>query len=213
MICDTCGSTMQDSVKTCSFCGNLESTLPVLVKNFLENTILNKKYYAGFWVRAMAVFLDSLVFLGIVFMLSLIGIFIANILGFPYYKIRDDIVLGWIVFCIFAYFVYRIFFTVKYGATFGKAIMGIKVISLQDKTLSWGTVFIREIFGKFLSELTTIGYVITGFTEKKQALHDMIVNTTVVYDTNAQNQYKIFVLQFIKMLGFGVFLFLLLLYV
>lgn len=73
-------------------------------------------------------------------------------------------------------------------ATFGKIILSIKVTDLNGSRVSFAKATGRY-FGKILSGLILcIGYFIAGFTEKKQALHDilsgcLVVETIFVYDS------------------------------
>ena len=56
---------------------------------------------------------------------------------------------------------------------------GMKVTDLQGQRLSFGLATGRH-FAKILSGLILcIGFIMVGFTEKKQGLHDMIVGTLV----------------------------------
>ncbi len=58
--------------------------------------------------------------------------------------------------------------------------LGLKVTDLYGRRISLGRA-IGRYFGKLLSGLTClIGYIMAGFTQKKQALHDMIAGTLVV---------------------------------
>jgi uncharacterized RDD family membrane protein YckC len=69
-------------------------------------------------------------------------------------------------------------------ATVGKMVFRIKVTDLQGKRLSMGRSFGRH-FAKYVSDMTLlIGYLIQPFTERRQALHDMIVGTLVIRDTS-----------------------------
>jgi uncharacterized RDD family membrane protein YckC len=68
----------------------------------------------------------------------------------------------------------------KLQASVGKLALGLKVVDLNGERLSFGKALIRS-FGKILSGMILcIGYLIAAFTEKKQALHDMIASTLVV---------------------------------
>jgi uncharacterized RDD family membrane protein YckC len=66
-------------------------------------------------------------------------------------------------------------------ATIGKRTMGIYVTDLQGQRLSFG-----RASGRFFSKLITnmipfwIGWIMAAFTERKQALHDMIAGTLVL---------------------------------
>jgi len=65
-------------------------------------------------------------------------------------------------------------------ATMGKMALGIIVTDLEGNRVSFGRATGRY-FAKILSALILlIGYMMTGFTQKKQALHDMIAGTLVI---------------------------------
>jgi len=66
-------------------------------------------------------------------------------------------------------------------ATWGKQAMNIYVTDLAGNRLSFGRASLRY-FGKIISGLIPlfIGYIMAGFTERKQALHDMIASTLVL---------------------------------
>jgi uncharacterized RDD family membrane protein YckC len=65
-------------------------------------------------------------------------------------------------------------------ATVGKVALGIRVTDLAGARIGWGRANARY-FGKILSSLILgIGYLMAAFTERKQALHDMVAATLVV---------------------------------
>jgi uncharacterized RDD family membrane protein YckC len=67
-------------------------------------------------------------------------------------------------------------------ATLGKKAMNIIVTDLDGERISFGKATIRH-FSKIISVLLIlIGYLMQPFTEKRQALHDMIAGT-LVYKT------------------------------
>jgi hypothetical protein len=64
-------------------------------------------------------------------------------------------------------------------ATFGKMALGIKVTDLQGNSISFGKASGRY-FAKLVSACTLgVGYVMAGFTKRRQALHDMMVGCLV----------------------------------
>ena len=64
-------------------------------------------------------------------------------------------------------------------ATFGKMALGLKVTDLNGNRISFGQAVGRNL-AKYISLVTLlIGYIMAGFTERKQALHDMIASTLV----------------------------------
>lgn len=68
----------------------------------------------------------------------------------------------------------------KNQATVGKMAMGIIVTDLNGGKLDFSKALVRNLC-KIISNFTMlIGYIMAAFTEKKQALHDMIAITLVV---------------------------------
>jgi len=66
------------------------------------------------------------------------------------------------------------------GATLGKMAIGIKVVRGNGERLTLGRS-IGRYFATILSSLTLmIGYLMAAFTDRKQALHDLICDTVVV---------------------------------
>ncbi len=67
-------------------------------------------------------------------------------------------------------------------ATVGKITLGIEVVDLEGKRLSFARASGRH-FAKYISSLVLmIGYLVQPFTPKKQALHDMLADTVVIRD-------------------------------
>jgi uncharacterized RDD family membrane protein YckC len=65
-------------------------------------------------------------------------------------------------------------------ATLGKMALGLKVTDLQGEPISFARATGRY-FGKIVSSLIFfVGFMMTGWTEKKQALHDIMAGTLVV---------------------------------
>jgi uncharacterized RDD family membrane protein YckC len=64
--------------------------------------------------------------------------------------------------------------------TLGKMAFGMKVTDMSGARISFGRSTGR-FFAKILSGMIlNIGYIMAGFTDRKQALHDMIAGTLVV---------------------------------
>ncbi len=65
-------------------------------------------------------------------------------------------------------------------ATLGKMAVGIRVTDVRGQRISFGRATGRH-FGKIISALSLfIGYMMAGWTQRKQALHDMMADTLVV---------------------------------
>jgi len=68
----------------------------------------------------------------------------------------------------------------KHQATIGKLALGLKVTDMNGQRISFARATGRY-FGKIISGMILlIGYIMAGFTEKKQALHDIMANCLVV---------------------------------
>jgi uncharacterized RDD family membrane protein YckC len=70
-------------------------------------------------------------------------------------------------------------------ATLGKRLLGLQVTNLHGGRISFGRATARH-FAKLISNFSfTIGYVMAGFTKRKQALHDILTQCMVVRKTPA----------------------------
>ena len=68
----------------------------------------------------------------------------------------------------------------SWQATLGKKALGLYVTDLEGNRITFARATGRY-FAKLISSLTLlIGYIMAGFTEKKQALHDMIAGCLVM---------------------------------
>ena len=125
--------------------------------------------YAGFWIRFAAMLIDGLLVAAIFVPLFILSIFINPILAVVAY------------FAMFGFQIfYEIYFTGKYGATYGKKWLGIKVVNENGEVIGYGGATIRWLGRIVVSFTIGIGYIIIGFTEKKQGIHDMIAKTYVI---------------------------------
>ena len=148
--------------------------------------------YAGFWKRFVAYLIDSIVlsvagFLAILPILGLIGLgvgsamsgdsesrdgFIAAAIGAYFIAILAMMVASWLYYALME--------TSVNQGTLGKMALGIKVTDLNGNRISFGMATGRY-FGKIVSSMIfMVGYIMAGFTEKKQALHDMMAGCLVV---------------------------------
>ena len=134
--------------------------------------------YAGFWKRVAAYFIDFAVVVGASMIIGgVIGAFlgITGNAGNPLMMSGIQIVTSLAGIAYFA-----AFHASSLQATPGKLAVGIKVTRPNGESIS----FLRGIgryFATILSSLILmIGFVMAGFTERKQALHDMVCDTLVV---------------------------------
>jgi uncharacterized RDD family membrane protein YckC len=65
-------------------------------------------------------------------------------------------------------------------ATLGKKLLGLKVTDLRGRRISFPRATGRHFAKNISALILLIGFLMAGFTEKKQTLHDMIARCLVV---------------------------------
>ncbi len=150
-----------------------------------ENLLITKHLvnYAGFWKRVCASIIDGI-------LLSIGSYIIGFIIGYSIdasgSKVEEviiGIVINWIYFALME--------SSTKQATLGKMAIGIIVTDLEGKRISFKKASGRH-FGKIISLLTVfIGFLMAGFTGKKQALHDILAGCLVVNKTNSNNNIEV----------------------
>ena len=149
--------------------------------------------YAGFWMRFIAAVIDG-VLLGIVNIIILVpflglvgltaaahasdvdmenegaGLMIA-LLSTYFISMLAVVIAGWLYFALME--------SSARGATLGKMALGLRVTTLGGDRVGFGRATGRY-FGKILSSIFFIGYIMAAFTAQKQALHDMMAGCLVI---------------------------------
>lgn len=133
--------------------------------------------YAGFWMRFWAYLID-LIIIGSINRLLVKPLFLFFGWDFSHSGMFAPAAIAY-AFIFYAYFVLM---TKAFGQTLGKMIFGLKVISLEDKELTWSTVLFREWIGRYISATIWVLYAFVGLTKKKQGIHDMFADTTVIHE-------------------------------
>jgi uncharacterized RDD family membrane protein YckC len=145
--------------------------------------------YAGFWKRFVAYIIDSIIlsivsFVVVIPLLAMIGIGVLTpgdsdlSEGLIFALISAYISL--IIFLMIGQWLYFALMESLKGATLGKMALGIIVTDMNGNSISFGRATGRY-FAKIISGLIfCIGYIMAGFTQQKQALHDIIVGCLVV---------------------------------
>jgi uncharacterized RDD family membrane protein YckC len=141
-------------------------------------------HYGGFWIRVVAAIIDTIILrvvvapVGIIF--GSLGLAGGMMTGVPHIGLH---LLGGGVtalLLIFGSWLYEAFMeSSSYQATLGKMIFGMKVTDLNGNRISFERATGRH-FAKWLSAMILfIGYIMVGFTERKQGLHDLLAGTLV----------------------------------
>ena len=137
---------------------------------------------AGFWLRLAAFTIDTLL---IVAALVLVAYFfpsrfeklfppVTSLTNLP--QPSPAVLLFFaLLFCLY----YTLFEASPWQATPGKRILKIYVTDLGGRRISFGRALLRNL-ARQLSGIFLVGYVMAGFTEKKQALHDILASCLVL---------------------------------
>ncbi|HBL13197.1 MAG TPA: hypothetical protein DD379_17725 [Cyanobacteria bacterium UBA11162] len=137
--------------------------------------------YAGFGKRFLAALLDGIILSIINIIVGFaIGLVFGLLLGGNEAAVRAVTSLTNLVWVLIGWLYYAIQESSAKQATIGKQALGIVVTDLQNQRISFVQATIRY-FSKIISGIILlIGYLMVLFTEKKQALHDIIAGTLVV---------------------------------
>jgi uncharacterized RDD family membrane protein YckC len=152
--------------------------------------------YAGFWLRFVAYLIDTVIIYAVQ---SFIFIPIFGLLGISFASRADDfenmsdaeamgmvgtmmaasgaaIFLGSIIAILY----WSLMESSKYQATVGKLALGLRVTDMDGNNLDFVKALVRNVCKIISGMIMGIGYIMAGFTDKKQGLHDIIANTLVV---------------------------------
>ena len=134
--------------------------------------------FAGFWIRVGAYFVDLAVLLIpnlLISFLSTVGIAASDMESFlvtQFVSTWNSILLVWIYTAVAH--------SSQWQATVGKKVLGIKVVDEKGDRISFGRATGRY-FAMILSGLILFfGFMMSGWTRRKQGLHDMLAGTFVV---------------------------------
>lgn len=154
--------------------------------------------YAGFWVRFLAFLIDNAV-MGIGFVLILIPLIFLTGLGGIIGEIHPNedmndvgifmlfalLFLAATVTLLWTWLYHALMESSEWQATVGKRLLGLVVTDMAGQRVSFGRATGRH-FAKIVTNMVPafIGYIMAGFTERKQALHDMLAGCLVLRRNN-----------------------------
>jgi len=151
--------------------------------------------YAGFWLRLVAHLVDNFIIgfamlflmVPLFFLMGGVGLFttlsrsgdhpdpaqIVPFLSLIFALVGVGVIGQWLYFAYLE--------SGEKQASWGKQILGVYVTDLAGNRISFGRASGR-FFAKIITGLIPfgLGYVMAGFTERKQALHDMIASCLVL---------------------------------
>jgi uncharacterized RDD family membrane protein YckC len=141
--------------------------------------------YAGFWIRVAAAIIDGII-LSIAFwvLIFIFGFIAADTVSDADVEPNTIIagVIGFYALIIGGFLLYHALMeSSERQATLGKIAVGIKVGDAKGNKLSFANALGRTA-AKYISQLILcIGYMMVGWDDRKQGLHDKIADTYVFY--------------------------------
>lgn len=210
MYCSKCGNELASTASFCATCGQAVSVLaPAMAAPAaypqswpvpaVSAPAMPSGYagvgYAGFWLRFVAYLIDSVVS-SVAFIILLIPLFVLTGVGGVLSKIGsgEDIgedaaallgfgfLFGFVgIILVVSWLYFALSESSSWQATPGKKLLNLQVTDTDGRRLSFG-----RASGRFFAKMITgmiplgIGYIMAGFTEKKQALHDMIAGCLIL---------------------------------
>lgn len=187
VICAECGRTfpINETIRhgkshICASCK------PVFMQKLAEGAQINtgEMNYAGFGIRFGAKILDGLIVslpLLVIFFAIMLPTFRQNLANPrtspPTFQLMPILFqCGFMLIQIS----YQAFFLGKFGATPGKMICKLQVVTAEGGRIGYGRA-VGRAFAEMLSGLVCyIGYLMVLFDDQKRALHDRICNTRVI---------------------------------
>jgi len=164
------------------------------VPAYSEYAVVPRVEYAGFWLRFLALLIDNVV-IGFAFILILIPLIfltgLRELLGqfHPDQELNDAgvfmlmglVFLAATVSLLLTWLYHALMESAEWQATLGKKALGLVVTDMAGHRVSFGRATGRH-FGKMITNLIPAfsGYIMAGFTDKKQALHDMLAGCLVL---------------------------------
>ncbi len=138
--------------------------------------------YAGFWIRFSVTCLDF-VLLGVLKGAIFLALSVAMVSVYGRDPSQEEkellgfVLMAALLLVSWLYFAGLEAFT---GGTLGKLMVGIHVVRKNGAPIGLGRATLRY-FGKYLSSILAVGYIMVGFHSEKQGLHDLLADTLVVF--------------------------------
>ena len=147
---------------------------------------------AGFVTRLFAYVVDVVVLAGIVAVGGWIAILIDTVFEQMGLDLNADITTIYVFLIPFIFGLYFIVFWSLTGRTIGKWFMGLKVVRLDGKPPTVGRSVIRFIGYGLSAIVFWLGYLWVLIDSDRQAWHDHLAKTWVVYDYERRKQGEVY---------------------
>ena len=125
-------------------------------------------HYAGFWIRVLAVILDSLI----------VGIPVAILfLAIGDSEIGSSQALRFLISAL-----YTIILWVQWGRTIGGRIVGLRLVRVDGQPVTYGTAVTRYLMLIVSAIALLLGIIWVAFDRRKQGWMDKAAGTYVIRD-------------------------------
>ncbi len=198
MYCTKCGARIEESASFCPSCGQpvvspqgesrpASPVLPAMSPPApaVPEPAAIRTAYAGFWLRLVAWIIDSLI-VSAAFLIVLVPFMSVFLRHRPFESPMPGpataifMLWFWAVNLFGVWLYYALFESSSWQGTPGKRALGLFVTDMQGRRISFARATGRY-FGRFISTaILFIGYLMIAFTERKQALHDMLADCLVL---------------------------------
>jgi uncharacterized RDD family membrane protein YckC len=204
--CNRCGTQNSAGARFCANCGNpfsaqlqqatptplpdvspqlqAPSWRPAPVSYAAPVPCVSAVRYGGFWMRFVAAVIDGIL---VELVVLPVGTVVGAMIGAAGYAVdmpgigirMASLIIGGTVGMLASWIYEAAMESSSKQATLGKMALGLKVTDLEGRRISFARATGRH-FAKYLSGfILFIGYIMAGFTARKQSLHDMIAGTLV----------------------------------
>jgi uncharacterized RDD family membrane protein YckC len=162
--------------------------------------------YAGFVTRCIAFASDQLLLLAIILVANSIVLLVLSFFrvtvddifefsnsGSPLFQLLHLLLVGLaLIINVSFYFGYFVFFWMLVGQTPGKMLMGVRVVSVNGRPLSFFQA-VRRLIGYYIAMIPFFwGFAWVLVSDTRQGWHDKIAQTYVIYTWQATPSYRFF---------------------
>lgn len=142
---------------------------------------LGRETLAGFWIRVGAYLIDMALLFGLYLVVALLSLLLGFVLP-PAVMFLVSFGLGALLM-LAGGLILTLYLPATRGQTPGKRVLGLWIVKEGERPgtpLGWNTALLRLVGHLACAVTAGLGYLLAGFTERKQGLHDLIAKTRVV---------------------------------